>query len=153
MAVFPAGHILTSADFDILFPTGVGAWSTYTPTLTQSATVSKTVTTARYMRIGRLVVAEILLIATSSGTASNAILLGLPVAAANTSGQNIGSVFLFDASVPTGYVGEVVTNGGVASFFLNTSNGAFAGATGGVFTAALTTNDQIRARLQYESAS
>lgn len=55
--------------------------STYTPTLTQSVTVTKTVTTARYIQIGKLVFVWVYLAVTGAGTANNQILVGLPVVA------------------------------------------------------------------------
>lgn len=147
-----AGAKAKAADWSAVFPQGVDALPDYVPTLTQGATVTKTITSANYMRIGRWVVGETTVVCTSTGTASNAILLGLPVPAVAV-GQNIGDVFLFDASVPLGYTGVLVTNGSVASIFIDGTNGAFAGATGSGFTAALTTNDQLRARFAYEAAS
>lgn len=62
----------------------LSAWNTYTPTLTQSATISKTVTYARYNQIGRQVVAQGSLAATSAGTANNVIKIGLPVTGVQT---------------------------------------------------------------------
>src|SRR5919106_4616538 len=50
---------VAEADIDTLqansaaaFPLGFAAWTAYTPTLTQSATPTKTVNRARYMRVG-----------------------------------------------------------------------------------------------------
>lgn len=62
----------------------VSAWNTYTPSLTQSATITKTVTYARYWKHGRTVVAQGSLAATSNGTANNVIKIGLPVAGVAT---------------------------------------------------------------------
>lgn len=65
--------------------TGVAAQS-FTPTLTQSASVTASTAAGRYFRLGSWVFYTVRLVASSSGTAGNAIVIGgLPVAAADTS--------------------------------------------------------------------
>jgi hypothetical protein len=56
-------------------------WQNYTPTWTQSATITKTVNWARYSQVGKLVQVSIRMTATGAGTASNKILVGLPMPA------------------------------------------------------------------------
>jgi hypothetical protein len=76
-----------------------GTDSTYTPTLTQSATISKTVNEARYIQTGRIVEVWVVLSPTSSGTASNALILGLPVAASgHLSSALVGDGYIYDGS-------------------------------------------------------
>jgi hypothetical protein len=58
------------------------AASTYTPTLVQSGSVNKTVTTASYWQLGDLILARIILAVTGSGTTNNNVVVGAPVEAA-----------------------------------------------------------------------
>jgi hypothetical protein len=75
---------------------GVGAWTSYTPTLTQSATVTKTVNYAKYFKIGRMCQVTVSLTVTGAGTATNAITIGLPLAAATAIG--FGGGYFYDGS-------------------------------------------------------
>lgn len=80
------GDLLTTA-------AGVPTWSAlpatgYTPTLTQSGAVTKTVTVADYVQIGKLVTVWFRLDITGAGTTNNPILVGLPVTANATHGAN-----------------------------------------------------------------
>lgn len=75
---FTAGQVLTAAELN-----GAGAWQDYTPSWTQSATISKTVNWARYSQFNKIVMGSVKMTATSAGTASNKILVGLPVAASS----------------------------------------------------------------------
>lgn len=59
------------------------SWTSYTPTWTQSATITKTTNWARYVQIGKMVQVSIRMTSTGSGTASNTILIGLPVNASS----------------------------------------------------------------------
>jgi hypothetical protein len=72
--------------------------STYTPTLTQSGAVTKTVTHATYFQLGKLIIANIYLAVTGTGTTNNTITVSLPVTAAKSSGI-IGSGTVFDNSL------------------------------------------------------
>ena len=154
MAVFPAGHILTSADFDTLFPTGVGAWTTFTPTWTQSATVTKTVGQARYMKIGRLTIAHVVMTATGAGTAANAVQGGLPVAAQSAAGFGVvGAGYFYDASANTVYALSALLSSSTTVGFRTGTSTADLGATGGVFTAAIAAADILTYTVQYEATS
>lgn len=153
MAVFPAGHILTSADLDLMFPTGIGAWTPFTPSLVQSNSPTKASDCA-YAKIGRTVIARYSLVLSSAGTAANGITIGLPVtAAAGEVGIAIGDFWFNDAG--TGFYSGVCRAASQTAFNLfngGSTLGAM-GATGGGFTAALATGDQITAALKYEAAS
>jgi hypothetical protein len=52
------------------------AWGSWTPTVTQSASVTFTATYAKYIKIGDLVIVSCLLSITSAGTANNVIVVG-----------------------------------------------------------------------------
>lgn len=94
---FVSGQVLTAAELN-----AAGAWSSYTPTWTQSATITKTVNWARYTQFNKLVVVNIKMTASSAGTANNKILVGLPV---NASSNNLimGSYWFIDDSLTTKY--------------------------------------------------
>jgi len=75
---FTAGQVLTAAELN-----GAGAWQDYTPSWTQSATISKTVNWARYTQLNKLVIGNVKMTATSGGTVNNNVVVGLPVAASS----------------------------------------------------------------------
>jgi len=61
-----------------------GASQSFTPTLTQSGSVSTSSATGRYIKVGKWVVAQCSVTASSAGTAGNQIIIGgLPVAQSN----------------------------------------------------------------------
>lgn len=153
MAIFAAGHVLAAADFDTLFPTGIGVWTNYSPTWTQSATITHTVNWAKYAKVGRITLLSVYLTATSAGTANNAVTVTLPTTAANAGAVAGGGFFLFDASASTFYTGiPLLATTSTVVFYANAVTAAI-GQTGGSFTAAIASSDQIRFNLVYESAS
>jgi hypothetical protein len=74
------------------------AWVDYTPTLSQGATVSKTIVVARYCQIQKLVMVSLAMNPTSAGTAGNALVVGLPIAARAATAQIVGHGFIYDNS-------------------------------------------------------
>lgn len=90
---FVAGQVLTAAELNSL-----GVWSDYTPTWTQSATITKTTNFARYTQLGKLVVGSLKMTASSAGTANNKILVGLPVSA-SADNHIIGTMYYYDQSI------------------------------------------------------
>lgn len=138
-------------NFNAAFPLGVGAWTSYTPTLTQGATVTKTVTYAKYQRIGRTIHFAVDLSVTGSGTGGNDILIGLPVAA-TTSNYDIGSGFVYDSSAVAGYAAlvEIFATTGFKLRAMTAAAGFLGSAT---FTAALASGDLLRFSGTYEAAS
>lgn len=89
---FVSGQVLTAAELN-----AAGAYSDYTPTWTQSATITKTVNWARYSQFNKIVTVSIKMTASGAGTANNKMLVGLPV---NASANNflMGSMIFFDNS-------------------------------------------------------
>jgi hypothetical protein len=87
--------------------TGLLAWTSYTPTLSQgtSTNISKTVVYAKYAKLGKIVHANVRLQSTGTGQAGQAVVVTLPINAASFSipGGNGG---IFDASVNnyTGFI-------------------------------------------------
>lgn len=86
----------------------------YTPTLTQSGTVTKTVTRGRYTQLGKTVSAWGRLVPTATGSAGTAILAGLPVAAAYNS-QVVGTASITLGG--TAYRASVILNGTLTVLF------------------------------------
>lgn len=144
---------ITVADLvSTIFPLGVGAWPDFTPTLTQSGAVTKTLTYSKLQRVGRLVVANILLTVTGTGTASNQIIVGLPVVPAQAAmAAPIGTFYVRDDSTGLFYlVGAVINAAGALIGIGNGVNNAL-GVTG--FTAALANLDTVGYSVAYEAAS
>lgn len=146
-----ANDILTAADLNTAF--GGSSTGTYTPTLTQSATVTKTTTYAGYSRIGNWIHGTVALTVTGTGTAANAVTVGLPVACVTGANIVIGTGFIFDASTGTAlYKGILLLSSTTTAQFAVTST-----ATGGrlgteAFTAALASGDLVNYDFSYPAA-
>lgn len=154
-----AGDVLTAAQLNAelrdallgAFPAGI-AWTSYTPTLTQSAAVTKTVTYAKYIQIGKTVIAEINLTCTGTGTAANTVLVGLPpVAAASPNFTPVGTGYIFDSSVNLIYRAIIDHFSGTFRFLATTST-ASAALGADTFTAALASGDEVKLSIAYEAA-
>ena len=97
----------------------MGAWTTYTPGLSQSVTVTKTVNHARYMQVGKTVMGSVYMTATSAGTGGFTMRSSFPVAPVasiynNTQsfGATIGSGGFYKASSGAQYNFSVQCIGG-----------------------------------------
>ena len=138
-----SGQVLTAATLNTIG----AAWVDYTPTLTQSATVTKTINHARYCQIQKLIVVELFLTCTSAGTASNGVRVGLPIAA-KSSGASLGAGLIYDASANFMY--------NILPYQFDANTSAFFYQTGSEFGASpavtLANTDQIRLKLTYEAA-
>ena len=99
-----ATHTTTLALID------TGAWSTYTPSLTQPGAISKTVTLARYAEVGKIVHGTVRLDVTGTGTTNNPIEVGLPVTGQTGTDHVIGGGLFYIASVALFYVLTVRTS-------------------------------------------
>jgi hypothetical protein len=151
MSTFPAGHILTSADMDTITPVGVGAWTSFTPTLVQSVAVTKTTVQASYMKIGRLCVVNYYLSVTGAGTAANVVQLGLPLASNSVAFAGVGSGMIFDSSVSTFYSGTAIIDTATTVKFAPNAVGNYLGA--GSFTAGLASGDIVSAFIAYQTTT
>ena len=138
-----SGQVLTAATLNTIG----AAWVDYTPTLTQSATVTKTINHARYCQIQKLIVVELFLTCTSAGTAANAVKVGLPIAAKNAS-ASMGAGFVYDASTNVMYnILPYAFDANTVAMFYQT------GSEFGISPAVTLANtDQIRLKLTYEAA-
>ena len=90
---FADGQVLSAAELN-----AAGTYTAYTPTWTQSATITKTTNLGQYMLFNKLVVANFSMTATSAGTANNVIVVGLPVTA-SANNSLLGQAYLIDVSV------------------------------------------------------
>ncbi len=131
-----------------------GGWTSYTPTLTQSSAVTKTVTYAKYEKIGRLVICQVLLNVTGTGAANNSVTISLPFTAAS-SNIDTGSGHIFDSSAGTNNPGIAFTSSTttVALVDATAATGATLGVTGAVFSAALASGDAVLFNIMYESTT
>jgi hypothetical protein len=84
----------------------IGAASvSYTPTLTQGVTVSKTISVARYWQFNKMIIGQVALGITSSGTAGQPVLIGLPISG-NAYVSIITGTFMFTGG-PSHYGNKV----------------------------------------------
>lgn len=86
-----AGDILTAADLN-----AIGTWTTYTPTLVQNGTRTATVNYASYCQINKMVILNVDLTCTTTGSANNVVTVSLPVTGVINSAR--GSGFFYDSS-------------------------------------------------------
>jgi len=105
---WPSGVTITDDPIDEevdVAITGFAAWTSYTPTLTQTGAVTKTVDYAKYVQVGKTVVGSVSLTVTGAGTTNTDVLVGVPVTAAVGSGVVIGMAQVFDDSAGASYLG------------------------------------------------
>lgn len=145
-----------NANFDAIYDDVLAkltTWTSYTPSLVQAGSVSKTVTYARYFKLGRLVVGQVLLAVTGSGSSATTITVSLPVTAAQAGNISAGVGSVYDATGPTTYPGRVLLNttGTMALSGSDVTSGGYLGSTG--FTAALASGDSVDMIFAYEAAS
>jgi len=153
-----AGDVLTAAQLNAelrdallgAFPLGPPdvAWTGWTPTLTQGVTVTKTVTYAKYARVGRLIVTNAVLAVTGAGTAGQKVTSTLPVVP-SLANFVTGTFWISDTSAASNYtgVGFVETSSTIAGMA-----NAMAGPLGiSSFTAALAAGDTVGFSAIYES--
>ncbi len=133
-----------------------GTYTSWTPTVTQSGSVTVTVNFAKYIKIGKFVSGYANLTVTGTGTALNNIVISVPLTAANASSfATAGVSTVFDSSANTVYPG-LLSLPTTTTFQLPVAN---ATALNGLqnlgyaqFSAALASSDQIGFSFQYEVA-
>lgn len=139
------GQVLTAATMNSIG----AAWESYTPTLTQSNTVAKTVTWAKYTRINKLVIANVRLDVTAAGTTNNAIVVGLPITSAAADSVRIGTSTFYDGSTAITYNAAVQLVSSTTVSLLADGVNSFIGVTPNV---ALASGDQVTLSIMYEAA-
>ena len=125
----------------------IGTWKAYTPTWTQSATITKTVNWARYTQIGRTVHCSVKMTATGNGTGGNAVLIGLPVNASANNG--IMGMAHFSTSGQTN--GRLVLYNNATTVRFSTSLAA-AITFGSSYTTQVVSGDVVHLQFSYETA-
>lgn len=153
MSIPKAGAKVRAADLAGIFQNDTDGWPNYVPTWTQSGTVTATVNYCRYNKVGREVTYQGYLTATGAGTAGNALLVTLPVAA-NVIFAN-GSFLFFDASAGQFYAGTALTNSSTTLKFVSAASSItnYLGIAGGGFTLAVAAGDILSWSIKYESTS
>jgi hypothetical protein len=147
---FVDGDVLTASDINTYLMGEGGAWTSYTPTVTQSGTVTCTVNYSKYSRYGRTIHWTFWLTMTGAGTGSNAVTVTLPATAASATG-GVGTAAIYDSSASTPYVCSFQTNSTTTVAFVNDASGA--GNWGITPATALASGDTIRGQITYEAAS
>lgn len=133
-----------------------GAWTSFTPVITQSGVVTHTVSNSTYLRVGRMIHWRFTLTVTGSGTGSNVVTLSVPV--------NIGYVSdyapcgwgqILDSSTNLVCAGPAVpaAAGTIKIQTLYMSGSAFNVLGTSSFTAALASGDVISGWCIYEAAA
>ncbi len=151
------GAKLTESDINTYLMGEGGAWTSWTPTVTQSASVTVTVNHARYARYGRTIHAIALVTVTGAGTSSNDILMSLPVTAAAAYASfalPMGVGHVIDSSASLSYHGPVISFNTTSVRFKAASAGSSTGYLGGTtMTAGLASGDNVMYEITYEAAS
>jgi hypothetical protein len=144
---------LVAADFNTYLTGEGGAWTTFTPSVVQSGSVTVTNTRSRYARWGRLIIVTAKLAVTGSGTGSNTVTVSTPVTAASTDAVLLGFGTIFDSSASLEYKG-IPYLASTSTVGLVPTNSTATGALGAnQFTAGLASGDIISIAFAYEAAS
>lgn len=131
----------------------LGALNTWTPTLTQSGALTKTVVTASYMRMGRLVECFVFLSVTSSGTGNNPITVSLPVTAAATTAGGGSGYFVAASNFYPGICRMPSTTTMAMLDATQVTGNLNLGQTGTALTGALISGDSVAMKFTYVAAS
>jgi hypothetical protein len=127
----------------------INGWTTWSPTITQSNTPTKTTNDARYMRFGRLIIAYMDVAFTSSGTASNNIVCTLPVTARTMGGTPAIGTFRYFDSGSTNHAGTAVYASTTTCVFVYDAFGSSMGNT----DFAIANGDSLSVQFTYEAAA
>ena len=141
--------VYDGTQFQLINP--MGTWATFSPTWSQSGTISYTNNYSKYVQIGKTVHFRCSLLATSAGGGSTQISISLPVTASNASLFGaMGGANYYDVSPFTTYVLSPYFNSTSAvSFVSDTSAGNNFGAAPAVTVGI---GDYISLAVTYEAA-
>lgn len=146
-----------NANFDAIYDdvlAKLGVWTSWTPSVVQSSSVSKTVAYGRYLKLGRLVICQTILAITGSGSSATAITVSVPVTAANGGNLPCGSGFFYEATGNVSYpLTVLLKTTGTFGFYTTASSIAQLGETGSASNVALASGDSINLFATYEAAS
>lgn len=133
----------------------LGAWTTWTPTLTQSGAVTYSATYSTYTRIGTTVIANCQLQVTGGApVANNAVTVTLPVTAVSANAGG-GNGFVRDSSasqIAAGVANIESTTTATLIDATQVTNALRLGVTSAAFAAALASGDLVRFTIIYEAA-
>lgn len=139
-----SGQVLTAATMNSIG----AAWESYTPTLTQGVTVTKTINYARYCQLQKLVIVQGQLTITSAGTALTEVVVGLPLTASTFTSRIVGPTYIYDQSAFVMYnCSAYLASATTVKFFYQNGTG-----WGYQPNIALANTDQISFSLCYEAA-
>lgn len=147
------GAALTESDINTFLMGEGGAWTSWTPTVTQSGAVTVTVTRARFARYGRTIHATCKLTVTGSGTGGNNVGISLPVTAATSGEYAIGTGGIFDTSAAQDFTGPPYLNTTTQVLIKSSSTTAATFLGANTFTAGLAVGDVVALNITYEAAS
>lgn len=155
---FAVGESLTASNVNTYLAHTGGAWNTWTPAVVQSGSVTSTVASAAYIRVGRFIYCEAVLNITGAGTGTNSITVSLPVTGAARYGSSsyaAGTGFVIDTSATSQYAAIMQINSTTTAYFAPATGTAVNGALGASspMTAALANGDFLKFSLMYEAAS
>lgn len=94
----------------------IAEWTSYTPTVTQSGSVTKTVTYAKYRTFGGTTEVIVYLSLTGSGTTNNAITVSLPTTCVTSTTLSVGSGFYLDSGTATYPIGVLIASTTTVNF-------------------------------------
>lgn len=124
------------------------AWTGWTPSVVQGVTPSQTVVSARYIRIGRTIIASFSMSFQSAGSGATQITMTLPVAAQAGSAYAVGSYRYFDAG-STNIVGSVnLLTSTTVNFYRDADGNAV-----GLSAPTIANGDLLLGTITYEAAS
>ena len=149
---FVDGDYPTAADLNTYCAGEGGAWTSWTPTITQGASsnIAKTVTYAKYARYGRTIHFVFALSPTASGTSGSPVTITLPATAASASGV-IGAGWLYDTSTTTRYAGAWTSTSTSVVALIHDAGGLSPWGTAP--SLAIASGDSVWGQIAYEAAS
>jgi hypothetical protein len=132
---------------------GIGeAWTSYTPTVKQGATITTTINYAKYARINKVVILHVMLTCTSAGTANQVLTIAPPINTINSDAPYFGCngvATFYDASAAKPYVFGVHSSSSEFAFVDITAGGNYFGAIPAVTIA---NGDTLSLMVAYEVA-
>ncbi len=162
---FTAGQTLTAASMNIISddlsaiaPDGIGAWASYTPTISGGSITLGTggVIAGKYLRVGRAVIVQAgFALGTGGSLSGGPLSFSLPVGAATTTSRiQIGTVWMYDASGAAYALGvcELQSAASTVQFRVIKSGGTFDG-LGGANPWTWAASDSLALSITYEAAS
>ena len=155
---FAPGNVLTAAQMNAIgnnlaeFSPLFAAFTSWTPRIDQGANtnIAKSATDAKYVKVGRLVIANCAITMSGAGVAGSAVLLkgvSLPAAAAS---NVFGNGLLFDASTTTYYNVTAQMNGSDLQFVSDIATNQAWGVNPNV---AIASGDTFRLSFIYEASA